>query len=470
MWQRWIHTIVVIGVAIGITRANATAAEIKPNVLIILSDDQGYADAGFQGSKEIPTPHLDALEKNGLRCTNGYVSHSFCSPSRAGLLTGRYQQRFGHEFNPVYDPLDKTEGLPLTERLLPQFMQDQGYRTGWVGKWHLGSSPEHVPWKRGFAETFGFIGGGHRYLNWQPNERQYTLSLTKNGEPIPTPEHLTTTLGAEAAAFITRHPQEPWFLYLAFNAPHTPHEPTPERLEQFAKLDPVQRRRYAAQVSLMDDAIGAVTKALAATKQTERTLVFFFSDNGGPPNGPNNGTLRGHKGQVYEGGIRVPFLVSWPGKIPAGKTYDQPVISLDAFATAVAVAGAKTPTDREYDGVNLLPHLTGEKPGAPHERLFWRTGAGQLHALREGNWKLVRPKNKPAELYDLAADLSETKDLAGEKSEVAKRLEAALDAWDKELVAPVFLGSSVKNEDWGPGGANQKKNDNKPANKSTGRP
>ena len=216
----------------------APAPAGKPNILIILSDDLGYADVGFQGSKEVPTPHLDALAKSGVRCTSGYVTHAFCSPTRAALLTGRYQQRFGHEYNPVYDPLDLTEGLPLSERLLPQFMKEAGYVTGWIGKWHLGSSPAHSPWRRGFDETFGFIGGGHQYTNWAPNQRQYTLPITRNGRPVAVNDHLTTAFGNEASAFIRRHPGAPWLLYLAFNAPHGPQQPTAEREKRFAAIEP----------------------------------------------------------------------------------------------------------------------------------------------------------------------------------------------------------------------------------------
>ena len=431
----------------------------KPNVLIILVDDLGYADVGFQGCKDIPTPNIDRLAKNGMVCTNGYVTHPFCSPTRAGLLTGRYQQRFGHEFNPVYDPLDKNEGLPLGEKLLPQFMKDSGYKTGWVGKWHLGSSPAHIPSQRGFDDTFGFIGGGHRYQDWVPNERQYTLPIMKNDKAVDVKNHVTTALAEQAAAFVQAQVDKPWFLYLAFNAPHTPHEPTAQKLEQFAKIQNLQRRKLAAQISLLDDAIGVVMDRLHSSKQSESTLVFFLSDNGGPTqSGAINTPLRGAKGTVYEGGIRVPFVISWPGKIPNGTRYDMPVISLDIFATALAVAGTAIPTDKVYDGVNLIPYLKGEKKDSPHQQLFWRHGAGQNHAMREGNWKMVRAKNKPAELYDLGNDIAESKDLAKEKPEIAKRMNAVLDAWDRELKAPVFLGSSVKNEDWGPGGANQKNN------------
>jgi arylsulfatase A-like enzyme len=441
---------------LGLLCGHAVAAPARPNLLLIVSDDQGYADTGFNGSKDIPTPNLDRLAKSGVCCTSGYVTHAFCSPTRAALLTGRYQQRFGHEFNPVYDPLDAQEGLPLTEKLLPEFLSDAGYVTGWIGKWHLGASPAHTPQRRGFRETFGFIGGGHQYWNWKTNQYQYTLPLERNGLAIEVTNHLTTVFGEEAAAFVKRHTQEPWFLYLAFNAPHTPLQPTPERLARFAHLKPANRAKYAAQVSLLDDAIGATLDALKASGQEARTLVFFFSDNGGPDsNGSDNAPLRGFKGQLYEGGVRVPFLVSWPGRLPAGQDYAQPVSSLDVFATALAGAGVRLPAERKLDGVNLLPYFAGEISGRPHERLGWRMGGNQRWAMREGDWKLVRLKGQPDELYDLATDLGEKQNLAAAKPEVAKRLATALDAWNQELAAPAFLGSSVKNEDWGPGGRNQ---------------
>ena len=440
----------------------AAAADVeaeRPNVLVIVSDDHGYADTGFQGSSEIATPSLDRLAAAGVVCTNGYASHPFCSPTRAGLLTGRYQARFGHEYNPVYDPLDKTEGLPLGEKLLPQYFQEAGYKTGWVGKWHLGASPAHAPTARGFAETFGFIGGGHAFLNWKPNERQYTLPLTKDGKAIDeVPEHLTLALGREASEFVKRHRSQPWFLYLAFNAPHTPHQPTVEREHKYAHIDNLQRRRYLAQLSLLDDAIGAVTSSLAETGQSKRTLIFFFSDNGGPvKNGANNGALKGQKGQVYEGGVRVPFVITWPDKLAPQATYAAPVSSLDVLATSLAAAKITMPNDKKYDSVNLLPHLNHEVKTDPHSALFWRAAQGKSLAVREGNWKLVRNSGLPDELYNLAEDIGETKDLASTQTDIKQRLVGSLEGWNKELIDPAFLGSSVKNEDWGPGGANQKK-------------
>ena len=434
----------------------AELAANRPNILVIVSDDQGYADAGFQGSKQTVTPHLDALAKSGVRCTSGYVTFPVCSPSRAGMLTGRYQARFGHENNPVYDPLDDKEGLPLTEKLLPQYFQEAGYRTAWIGKWHLGAAPAFVPWKRGFDESFGFIGGGHRFIGWQPNKRQYTLPLIRGGGDInDVPPHLTTALGDEAAGFIRRNKDKPWMLYLPFNAPHTPHEPTAERMKKFAHIQDPERRKYLAQVSLLDDAIGAVTAALSETGQRERTLIFYFSDNGGPAGAPDNNPLRGTKGTLFEGGVRVPFLVSWPAKLPAGVDFDHPVSSVDILATTLAAATIPMPSDKKYDSVNLIPHLAGEVKTPPHERLLWHTSKPSF-AIREGKWKLIRIGQTAPELYDLVSDISESKNIAAANPEITNRLTTTLEAWDKELIPPVFPGSSVKNEDWGPGGANQK--------------
>lgn len=434
-------------------------ANDRPNVLIIVSDDQGYVDAGFQGSKQARTPNLDQLAATGVRCSAGYASHPFCSPTRAGLLTGRYQARIGHEFNPVYDPLDENEGLPLSEQaLLPQLFEAAGYRTGWIGKWHLGASEKHLPWNRGFGETYGFIGGGHQFLNWKPNNFQYSLPLYRNGKKTDeVPEHLTVQFGREAANFIESHKSEPWFLYLAFNAPHTPHQPTEARELEFMSIKQQNRRRYLAQLSLMDDAIGEALNKIEETGQTKRTLVFFFSDNGGPvQSGANNGKLRGAKGDVYEGGVRVPFIVRWPEKLPSDVNFDKPVISFDIFCTAIAAANISPPKDLHLDSVNLLPYLNGENKNSPHEYLAWRNAAKKTVGIRQGEWKLVRNEKSALELFNLAEDPSEKVDLANSNSEDLTRLTKTLQTWESEMISPRFLGSSIKSEDWGPGGANQK--------------
>jgi arylsulfatase A-like enzyme len=230
-----------------------------------------------------------------------------------------------------------------------------------------------------------------------------------------------------------------------------------ETLRQFSHIQNEQRRKYAAQISLMDGAIGEVLTALDETQQRERTLIFFFSDNGGQTAASSdNGVLRERKGTLYEGGVRVPFLVSWPGTIPAGTEFLQPVSTLDIFATSVSVAGITSPAPKPLDGVNLLPHLTGADSEAPHKQLFWRMSGRRSFAVREGNWKLLRIGDAPAELYDLATDVSEKNNVAAAHADVTARLTADLEAWNKQLVDPGFPGSSVKSEDWGPGGANQK--------------
>ena len=433
----------------------AEAAARKPNIIVILADDLGYADVGLQGCTDIPTPHVDSIGRGGVRLTSGYVSHPFCSPTRAGLMTGRYQQRFGHEGNPVYNPANETHGLPLDQVTLPQTLKAAGYVTGMVGKWHLGATPAMHPMKRGFDEFFGFIGGGHDYFKAEMENvpKEYAIPIQRDGKPVPLTEYLTDVFGREAAAFIDRHQKEPFFLYLSFNASHTPLQSPEKYQERVKNIEDKTRRLYAALVVAMDDAIGVVLEKLRSTGLEQDTLVFFLSDNGGPGRvtHASNAPLRGNKSDVLEGGVRVPFFVRWPARLPAGKTYDEPVISLDIFPTAVAAGGGQLPADRRLDGVNILPHLLGQASGPPHERLFWRMGGGAAGAVREGRFKLVRTDAKPPELYDLQQDAGEAKDLAADKPEVVERLVKAYDAWNKELVPPL----------WGQAGAAAKKKQQK---------
>jgi arylsulfatase A-like enzyme len=424
-----------------------------PNVLLIVADDLGYHDAGFQGSKEIPTPELDRLASRSLRCTSGYVSHSFCSPTRAGLLTGRYQHRFGHEMNPAWLPESTTAGLALSETTFPSLMKKAGYATGAVGKWHLGAHPQFHPMKRGFDEYFGALGGGHQYFPGDKGGAEYTLPLNRNGVEEPQTKYLTEQFGDEAVAFVDRHTgqSKPWMLYLAFNAPHTPLQAPAGWLEKVAHIKDEKRRTYAAMVCAMDAAIGSVLKKLDATQQTENTLIFFVSDNGGPnlaaksgTNFTDNAPLRGAKGSLYEGGVRVPFLVSWPSRIKPG-LYEQPVIALDFLPTSLAAAGAKESIPTNLDGVNLIPYLTGESAEAPHDILFWRmNGPKGDYSARRGDLKLVRfGKAEPA-LYDLSVDVGETKDLAQEKPEEVKALLSAIGEWEKGTLPPTFAGPKPK--------------------------
>jgi arylsulfatase A-like enzyme len=431
-------SIIVGGLALGLgaIAARAPAAEVprRPNIVVIVADDLGYADLGFQGGRDVPTPHLDALAASGVRCTSGYVSGPYCSPTRAGLLTGRYQQRFGHEFNPGPPGPETTAiGLPLTETTLADRLAKAGYATGLVGKWHLGNGPEFHPQSRGFAEFFGFLGGAHGYGPF-PDGDTGPNAIRRGRQPVAEKEYLTDAFAREAVAFIDRHAAAPFFLLLTFSAVHTPMEARAGAEDRFAGITPPRRRTYAAMLAAMDDAVGKVTTALAERKLTDDTIVFFISDNGGPPvNASSNGTLRGHKATTWEGGVRVPFLVSWPGTLPAGKAYDQPVIQLDVTPTALAAAGVALPDG--LDGVDLRPFLAGDRTGAPHEALYWRFG--QQRAIRMGNWKLVEATGAPAPLLvDLVADRAEQIDRSTAEPQTRQRFEEAWKAWNATLEEP----------------------------------
>jgi arylsulfatase A-like enzyme len=441
--------------------AASAAAHARPNILLIVADDLGYADVGFHGCKDIPTPHLDALAAAGARFTSGYVSGPYCSPTRSALLTGRYQNRYGHEFNPA----GPTAGMPVTESTLADRLKAAGYATGLVGKWHLGSQPAMHPQQRGFTEFFGFLGGAHSYFD--------AAGFLRGTEPVKEMDYATDAFSREAVAFVERHKTKPWFLYLAFNAVHTPMHATDARLKKFAHIADEKRRTYAAMLSAMDDAIGAVRAKLAATGQEQNTLVFFVSDNGGPTmvgvtvNASRNDPLRGSKRTTLEGGIRVPFLVAWPGRVKPG-VFAPPAIQIDFHATALAAAGIAAKPEWKLDSVNLLPFLDGEKSGAPHDVIFWRFG--EQMAVRRGDWKLVRydtnadtnsgARGQPvsaAKLYHLAADLHEDHDLAAANPAKLKELQSLWDEWNKSNVKPLWGPGSGDNDSPEPGAGGKKR-------------
>ena len=417
----------------------------KPNILVIVADDLGYSDLGFQGGADIPTPAIDSLAAGGIRFTNGYVSGPYCSPTRAGLLTGRYQQRFGHEFNPGGNR-NGGHGLPLGETTFANRFKDAGYVTGLVGKWHLGSAPEYHPQKRGFDEFFGFLGGAHTYFDKQNAE------ILRGTQKLSEPDYLTDAFGREAVSFIERHKQEPFLLYLAFNAVHTPMEAEESDREKFGTIQDETRKTYAAMLGAMDDAVGRVLKTLRESQLEENTLIFFISDNGGPTmqgttiNSSINSPLRGSKRTTLEGGIRVPFVIQWKGHLPAGRVYNQPVIQLDIQPTALAAAGVQVRPEWKLDGVNLLPFISGQTDGVPHDSLFWRLG--EQNAVRHGPWKLVQydlnVESYPTrgvsskKLYHLATDLGETNDLAEKHPEKVKELEALWQTWNQQLSKPLW--------------------------------
>jgi arylsulfatase A-like enzyme len=420
----------------------------KPNIIVIVADDLGYADVGVQGCRDFPTPHLDSLARNGVRCTNGYVSCPVCGPTRAGLLAGRYQQRFGFEYNPHFPP---QSGLPQTETTIGDLLSRSGYVTGAIGKWHLGKAPEFHPLECGFNEFYGFVGGGRSYFSRDiPIEDAWTRRFTpddplvRGHAQVVDPEYLTDAFGEEAVSFIERHKRTPFFLYVAFNAVHVPLQALERDLDRVSSIENKARRTYAAMMQSMDDAVGKISKKLQTEELDQSTLVFFLSDNGGHPlaNAARNHPLRGQKSTMYEGGIRVPFFVKWTSRLPSGRNYPHPVISLDVLPTVLAAAGVDAPNGLQLDGVNLLPYLTGTDKRVPHETLFWRYGLH--HAIRHGKWKLTAPANQAPSLYDLSTDISESQDLSCQYPEVAQDLKALYNEWDSQMESPRWRSLFMK--------------------------
>ena len=416
--------------------AASQADSQRPNVLVILADDLGYADLGVYGCKDVATPHLDSIARAGVRFTNGYATHSVCAPSRAGLLSGRYQQRFGFEYNPgSLHSASANFGLPSNVPTLAETLKAAGYVTGMVGKWHLGYREGLRPHERGFDHVYGFLGGARNYTS----AGRSLDPLYRDGREVPEePEYLTQAFAREAVAFLEAHRQETFFLYLAFNAVHRPLEATEKDLERSKDIEDDKRRTMAAMLLSMDDAVGRVLDTLRRLELEENTLVLFYSDNGGPTasNASRNDPLRGFKGDVFEGGIRVPFLVQWKGKLPAGVIYDFPVMGFDVHATALAAAGVVASPEPPLVGKDLVPYLTGRKSERPHENLFWRSGP--LHAARVGDWKLVATPGESDALYDLNADIGETQDLAAEHPETLAKLQAIYAEWDGRMHAPLW--------------------------------
>ncbi len=407
----------------------------RPNIIVILADDLGYADIGANGCRDVPTPHIDSLATGGVRCTDGHSNHSFCAPTRAALMTGRYQHRFGFEYNSGPETAaPENYGLPKTERTIAERLKELGYRTGMVGKWHLGFKEGLQPHQRGFDEHYGFHGGSRTYFP-SPTADE----LVRNGQPVEQPEYLTDAFADEAVRFIKRQDERPYFLYLAFNAIHGPMQALARYESRFPKITDPQRRTCAGMLSALDDGVGKVLSAVREQNAVENTLIVFFSDNGGPTavNTSSNAPYRGVKGQVLEGGHRVAFLVQWKGKLPVGTVYEQPVAGFDVHATAIAAAGGQPLSDRPIDGVNLLPYLAGERTGAPHETLAWRQG--DSWAIRNGDWKLLRmPGSDALELYNLKDDAGESKNLADGQPERVKAMEAAYQKWSRQMQEPAW--------------------------------
>lgn len=404
----------------------------KPNIIIILIDDAGYADFGFMGCKDLQTPNIDILASNSVIFTDAHVSATVCSPSRAGLLTGKYQQRFGYECNEG----EGYTGMDTMQTILPKVLQQQGYATAAIGKWHLGFQNNQQPLQKGFQYYYGFLSGGRSYF-YQPNKddsKGAKNAIVENNQQVKFEGYLTDVLGDKAVDYIKQNKQHPFFMYWAPNAVHTPMEASKSDLEKFANHP---RQQLAAMTLALDRSIGKIIDELKKQGIFENTLIFFLSDNGGAHNNQSiNLPLKGFKGNKFEAGHRVPFLVSWPNQILISTTFSGLSSSLDIFSTAIAAAGVTKSSTNILDGVNLLPFLKGIKKGNPHAQLVWRKDVEA--AIRYNQFKLIRVKGLGERLYDLSNDLSETTDLSNEKPKTLSLMKQKLVNWEKNKMKPLW--------------------------------
>jgi arylsulfatase A-like enzyme len=406
----------------------------RPNVVVIVSDDLDYSMLGYNGYRAAATPNLDAICEGGVYFTNGYVSSPSCAPSRAGLMTGRHQARYGYEsqLGSIPRMIERDTGVDTREILLPELLQAAGYATAVIGKWHLGFNEKYRPNNRGADYFFGFLTKGRYY--W---EEEKLSPVLRNGEEVRGEGYLTEVLAREAADFIHRHADRPFFLYYAPWNVHVPHVVPREYIPPGGTV-------LDGMVQALDRSVGTIIDALRDEGLERNTLVVFVNDNGGLHEQYST-PFRGKKTTLYEGGIRVPFAMRWPGHLPEGSRYDPPVVQLDVLPTVAAAVGVVLPDDRVYDGVDLLPFVTGARYGVPHERLFWRfeemLGGFRGRAVRAGNLKLVVQPQEDGEarveLFDLERDPGESEDLALRHPEQVHELMAALQAWEAGMPDPV---------------------------------
>ncbi|NQZ56441.1 MAG: sulfatase [Lentisphaeraceae bacterium] len=401
------------------------ATSAKPNVIVIMADDLGYRDLGFQGSPVVKTPHLDKLAHGGVIFSDAHAAASVCSPSRAGFITGRYQQRFGHESN---CPRGK-QGMDTSEYTMGQAFKSLNYKTIMIGKWHLGNLEEMYPTVRGFDEFYGLREGSRSFFYSKKEKLGNYHSMELNGKHAKFEGHLTDRMTDQAIKIVDSSKDKPFFMFLSYTAPHSPLQATPEDIAK------ANGNKYHALIQNMDDNIGRLVKYLEDNKLRENTMIWFFSDNGGTTGASSNYPLNGKKGVEFEGGTRVPFIVNWPAKIAAGKKFDGLTSAMDIFPTCFKLAGGKT-TPKALDGVDLMPFLEGQKSGSPHEVLFWRKL--EQAAVRIGDWKLIRAEGLPAMLYNLAADKSELNDLAAANPEKVKNMQQRIKSWETELIEPLW--------------------------------
>lgn len=412
----------------------------KPNIIVILIDDAGYADFGFMGNKDLETPEIDKLAASGTIFTDAHVTASVCSPSRAGLLSGRYQQRNGFECNGVGEGL----GLSRSETTLASALKSNGYKTVAIGKWHLGDPMKYRPNQRGFDEFYGFLGGSRHYFydvdeQDKPGDIQ---AIMHNNEYVKFDGYLTDVFGDQAVGYIDKYKKDPFFMYLAFNAVHSPLDAKKEDLEKY-KGHP--RQKLAAMIWSLDQNVGKVINKLKAEGLLENTLIYFLSDNGGATDNESSCLpLKGWKGVEFEGGTRVPFVVSWKGHLPAGNKYNGLTSSLDIYATSLDVAGAKLPINRPLDGVSLIPVLTDKSKKEPHDMLFWRKD--QAAAARIGDYKMIRLRDYGSVLYNIKNNLGETVDLSKTDQKKAEEVSNLLKNWESQMMQPLWTEGKAWNQ------------------------
>ena len=433
-----------------------------PNIVVIMADDLGFADVGYNGCKDIPTPHIDRLAASGARFSSGYVTGPMCGPSRAGFITGRIQSTYGWYGNPSA-VLDPRQGLPPNIKTIAHYMQEQGYVTGGIGKWHMGTADHQHPNELGYTDWYGFLSGGHTYYPldhpsydgkfsempkpWGVRDMHHTLPVMHNHVPVKWEQYLTHELTDQGIAFIEKNRDKPFFLFMSYNAPHEELEAPEESIAKFPAdemtvipgVKPMSRSIYAAMTWEMDKGVGKLMETLNRLGLSENTIVWFLSDNGGMKRTSDNRPLRGAKWDEYEGGLRVPFVVSWPGQVEAGIVLDAPVTSLDIGATSVAIAGGDL-SATNLDGADISVYMTGKNAEDPHEELFWRTGRTfneRKGVLRMGDYKLIVSQEN-VELYNLKKDLSETTDLSGSQPERVHEMLARWQSLDQSSRPPLW--------------------------------
>ncbi len=422
-----------------IAGVSVQAEQVKrPNVVLIFADDLGYADVGYHGSSDMVTPNIDSIARNGAQFAAGYVSAPVCGPSRAGLRTGCYQTRFGAEDNPGPYKVSKDVkiGIPSEMKTMSERMKELGYVTGMIGKSHTGNAPEFHPNSSGYDEFFGFINGASNYRSdgrFGKKINQNENPILRQHERVEETEYLTDAFGREAVSFINRHAKEPFFLYVPFNAIHGPMQATDPDLSMFRYIKDEKRRLAVAMNFNMDQNIGKIMTALRKNGLEDNTMVIFLSDNGGKPKGNAslNTPLRGRKGQLWDGGIRIPFCMQWPAQIKSGQKIDIPIISLDILPTIVTAAGGKV--EDKIDGVNLIPLVTGKEKKLADRYIYWRFN--RAWAIRDAEWKLIKDRAaKNPQLFNIALDISESRDLYSERPEVAKRLQDKYNSLNSEMM------------------------------------